>query len=128
MKALLDTHVFVWWIMDDPRLSTRATELISSDSAELLFSAASAWEIAVKAALGKLELDGDLGRFVPEQLETNHIQVLPIQLDHALKVASLPLHHRDPFDRLLVAQCQVEGIPLITGDEQIGWYDLEVIW
>jgi PIN domain nuclease of toxin-antitoxin system len=128
VKALLDTHVFVWWINDDPRLSTPAREVIASASVDLLFSSASAWEIAVKSALGKLEVRGDLVRFIPEQLERNQIRVLPVELDHALGVASLPHYHRDPFDRLLVSQCQLESIPLITGDELIRRYHVEVIW
>jgi PIN domain nuclease of toxin-antitoxin system len=128
VRALLDTHVFLWWITNDRRLSTSADDAIRNPDVELLLSTASAWEIAIKAHLGKLRLSGEIERFIPHQLALNHISPLPAQLAHALRVHALPDHHRDPFDRLLVAQSQVEQIPIITGDEHVTRYDVRTIW
>ena len=128
MKVLLDTHVFLWWITDDPRLSPLAREIIADGTNRIYFSAASGWEIAIKAKLGRLKLPGNPERFVPEQLKLNAIEALPVQLSHALHVHKLPDHHRDPFDRLLIAQAQLEKMPILTADPQISRYSVEVIW
>lgn len=128
MKVILDTHIFLWWIVDDPRLSPRARQVLSHSKNELLFSAASAWEIAIKVGLGKLKIPAPIDRFIIEQLSINGISVLPIELRHALHIAALPKFHRDPFDRLLIAQAQVERVPIVSGDSQIRRYDVEVIW
>jgi PIN domain nuclease of toxin-antitoxin system len=127
MKVLLDTHTFLWWITDDPQLSMGARETMEDPDNELFLSAASGWEIAIKARLGKLKLPDDLQGFVSEQLRINAIQVLPIQMAHALRVYTLPDHHRDPFDRLLVAQSQLEQLPILTDDPQIAQYSVTVI-
>ena len=128
MKVLLDTHTFLWWIADSPRLSARAREVIRDSNNELFFSAASGWEIAIKAQLGRLQLPDNLEQFIVEQLSLNTILVLPIQLRHALHVYTLPQHHRDPFDRMLVAQSQVENLPVLTTDPQIAQYEVKTIW
>ncbi len=128
MRVLLDTHVFLWWITDDPRLSELARRIIGDGYNEVLFSAGSGWEIAIKARLGRIELPGGSLRFIIEQIEQNAFQVLPIQLVHALQVYHLPPHHRDPFDRILIAQSQVEGIPILTADRRISRYDVQVLW
>ena len=128
MKALLDTHAFLWWISDDPRLSEKAKEIIADGRNELFFSAASGWEISIKAGLGRLEVPEDLQRFISDQLSRNAIQVLPIYLSHALHTGSLPVHHRDPFDRILVSQAILEQIPLLSADLQIPHYPVEVLW
>lgn len=128
MKVLLDTQVFLWWVTNDARLSSRARDLISNGENEVMLSAASGWEIAIKSRLGKIQLPADPERFVPEQLMSNSFSGLPVLLDHALRVCALPDHHRDPFDRMLVAQGQLEHLPIITADSQIGKYDVEVIW
>ena len=128
MKALLDTHTFLWWIANDPQLSLRARQVIEDSNTELFLSAASGWEIAIKSHLGKLRLPPDLQGFVAEQVRVNGIQVLPIEMMHALHVYTLPDYHRDPFDRLLVAQSQLEKMPILTGDAQIGRYAVTVIW
>ena len=128
MRILLDTHTFLWWITDDHRLSQRGSELFSDGNNELLFSAASGWEIAIKASLGRLDVPDPLDRFVSEHLFRNHIGVLPIQLSHALRVVALPQYHRDPFDRLLVAQAQVEGLSLLSSDKRFADYDVDVLW
>jgi PIN domain nuclease of toxin-antitoxin system len=128
MRYLLDTHTFLWWITDDERLSSRARDLIRDRRNTLYLSAASAWEIAIKASLGRLEFAGDPEKMVPEQMALNAIEALPIQIAHALRVHVLPPHHRDPFDRLLVAQSQLEDLPLITDDVEIPRYPVEVAW
>jgi PIN domain nuclease of toxin-antitoxin system len=128
MRLLLDTHVFLWWITNNPNLSARAREVISDSHNDLFFSAVSGWEIAIKAHLGRLQLPDDLERFIVAQLSANAILVLPIQLRHALRVYTLPDHHRDPFDRMLVAQSQVEDLPIVTADPQIARYPVPVIW
>lgn len=128
MKALLDTHAFLWWIADDARLSPRVIELITDGANRLFLSAASGWEMAIKAKLGKLELPAPVAAFVDEQLRTNGIESLPIQMRHALHVFELPPHHRDPFDRLLIAQAQLERMPILSSDPQLALYPVEVIW
>lgn len=128
MRVLLDTHTFLWWITDDPRLSPRARKVISDGENTLFFSAASGWEMAIKVRLGRLRLPDALERFIPEQLALNAIESLPVQMSHALRVYALPDYHRDPFDRLLIAQAQVEGLPILTGDTQIARYRVKTIW
>lgn len=128
MRALLDTHAFLWWITDDPRLSRRAREIIADGRNELFFSAVSGWEIAIKARLGRLEVPENLERFVAEQLSQNAIQALPIYLSHALHTYTLPDHHRDPFDRLLISQALLEKLPVLSADPQIARYPVEVVW
>lgn len=128
MRALLDTHTFLWWITDDKRLSTRARQLIADGHNKLYFSAASGWEIAIKAQLGRISFTKEPGVFIPRQLAGNGIEVLPVTLSHALHVYGLPSHHRDPFDRLLVAQCQLEDMPLLTADPLLAKYAVETIW
>ena len=128
MRVLLDTHAFLWWIGDDPRLSERAREVFSDGDNDLVFSAASGWEIAIKARLGRLQVPGDLNTYLLRQLTENYTSVLPVHLSHALRVYALPDHHRDPFDRLLVAQAIVEEIPLLSADPRIARYPVEVVW
>ncbi len=128
MRALLDTHTFLWWITGDPRLSRKVREIISDGENELFLSAASGWEIAIKAKLGRLQLPDAPERFIPEQMALNAIESLPIQMSHALHVYNLPDHHRDPFDRLLIVQAQLENFPILTADPRIARYSVKVIW
>jgi len=128
MKVLLDTHAFLWWITDDPKLSSRAREIISNIKNELFFSAASGWEISIKVQIGRLKLPDEPQRFIHGQMRTNAIQSLPILMSHALHVSTLPDHHRDPFDRLLIAQAQLEGFPILSADPQMAKYQIEAIW
>ena len=121
MRALLDTHAFLWWISDNRRLSERAREIIADGRNELLFSVASGWEISIKSGLGRLDVPEDLEQF-------NAFQVLPIHLSHALRTRVLPDLHRDPFDRILVSQAILEEIPLLSADPQISQYPVEVVW
>ncbi|MBM4307834.1 MAG: type II toxin-antitoxin system VapC family toxin [Deltaproteobacteria bacterium] len=128
MKVLLDTHIFLWWITEDPRLSSKASEIIRDGSNELFLSAASGWEIAIKAKLNRIQLPTTPEKFISEQLRINGIQGLPILMSHALHVYNLPNHHRDPFDRILIAQCQSEGLPILTADPSFTPYKIEAIW
>lgn len=128
MRALLDTHAFLWWIADHPSLSPTAREIIADGTNEVLLSVVSAWEIVVKAGAGRIALDESPERFVSRHVAQNGFSVLPVHLDHALKVAALPRLHRDPFDRLLVAQATAEGLPILSGDPQIAKYAVETLW
>ncbi len=128
MRALLDTHIFLWWIIADARLPSRVREIIADGKNELFFSAASCWEIAIKTQLGRISLPGRPDVFISEQMTMNAVQGLPIQASHALHVFNLPHLHRDPFDRIIVAQSQLEGLPIITSDALIAQYDIKIIW
>ncbi len=128
MRLLIDTHVFLWWIGDDSRLSKKAREMISEADNQLYLSAASGWEIAIKAKLGKLQIDGDVTTFIIEQMHLNSIEQLPVSISHALHVSTLDDLHRDPFDRLLVAQARLERMPILTADQYIAAYPIETIW
>ena len=128
MKALLDTHTFLWWITDDSRLSCRAREVIGDGRNELFLSSASGWEIAIKARLGRLDVQDDLKSFIPKQMALNSINGLPVQMSHALHVYELPEHHRDPFDRMLISQAQLEDMYILTADRQIALYSVEIVW
>lgn len=128
MKILLDTHVFLWWVAEDPRLSEAAREVVSAGENELLFSAASGWEMAIKVRLGKLRVPDDLGAYLSMQLSKNAVEVLPVTLRHATGVAHLPGHHRDPFDRLLVAQALAESLTIVTADPLVAKYPVETLW
>ena len=128
MRVLLDTHAFLWWITEDRRLSGRAREVMTDGHNNLLLSAASGWEIAIKASLGRITLPVPIDRFLSAQLQRNSIGTLPIEMSHALHVHALPLLHRDPFDRLLVAQAQLEKLLILTSDRQVAQYDVETLW
>lgn len=128
MRYLLDTHAFLWWILDDPRLSTRAISVMRDPDNEILFSAASAWEIAIKAQLGRISFETDPADLIPRQIAANGFTSLPVSVDHALMVSALPAIHRDPFDRMLVAQAQREKAVLLSADPAIGRYPVEIVW
>jgi PIN domain nuclease of toxin-antitoxin system len=128
MKALLDTHTFLWWNLNDARLSSTARNFIADGNNELFLSAASAWEIAIKAARGRLTLPETPEQYVAQRMILHHLQPLPVQLSHALHVYTLPTLHQDPFDRLLVAQSQLEAFPLLTANPEIGRYQIDIIW
>ena len=128
MRFLLDTHVFLWFITDDPRLSGYARTLIEDELNERLLSIASIWEIAIKVSIGKLPLTQSLETFLPDQMRQNGITPLPLELSHVYRVSTLPVHHRDPFDRLLVAQCLIEQLPLLSADQAFDSYGIQRIW
>ena len=127
MKALLDTHTFLWAIAEEGKLSRRAQQIYTGPN-DLWLSVASVWEILIKVQAGKLPLPKPSGRYLVKELSKNQIEVLPITLNHVLKIENLPLHHRDPFDRLLIAQSIEEGWPIITADPWFARYPVDVIW
>lgn len=128
MRLIVDTHAFLWWIADDPALSRTARAAIAEPSNECLLSVASAWEIAIDVSLGKLELPGAVERFLPEQIALNGFGVLPVELAHATRVSVLPFHHRDPFDRLLVAQALESRATIVSADPVFRRYGVARIW
>ena len=127
MKLLLDTHAFLWFIEDNPRLSTGAKKLLESDT-DLFISVASLWEIAIKIRIAKLTLAQPFEVFIPAQIEKNAIELLPITIEHLAVVTALGLHHRDPFDRLLIAQATVEQLPIVSVDNKFDPYNVERLW
>lgn len=127
MKVLIDTHVFLWWVLEAPQLTPTMREIISDGTNDVLFSVASVFELAYKAADGRLTLPEEAGAYVTDRLMANGFDTLPVDLDHALTAAALPRIHRDPFDRILVAQAQREGIPILTVDPVIARYDVETL-
>ncbi|OJX38409.1 MAG: twitching motility protein PilT [Chloroflexi bacterium 44-23] len=128
MRALLDTHTFLWWNMNDPQLSTMVKEIISDGSNEIYLSAASVWEIAIKVGKGRLLLPEEPGPYIASRMKSNHFSALPIQISHTVKVYNLPHYHEDPFDRLLIAQSQMEKLILLTINPEIRKYQIETIW
>lgn len=128
MRILLDTHAFLWWVSNDPRLSTKARSLVEDISNEIVVSAVSGLEIAIKSQIGKLTVASDLERFISNQITQNYFTILPVQLPHTLHIHTLPMHHRDPFDRMLVAQSQLENLSILTVDPLITQYDVTTIW
>ncbi len=124
MRLLLDTHVYLWWLRDDRRLRSEVRAAIAAPRSLVHVSAASIWEAHIKARLGRLDVDGDL----VAEIEENGFVELAMTATHAALSGSLPLHHRDPFDRMLVAQAGKESLRLVTHDEQLAAYDVEVLW
>src|SRR5579863_7519128 len=121
MKALLDTHSFLWAITEDSRLSQRARQIFTTNSS-LWLSVVSVWEILVKVRTGKLTLPEPTGPYLVKELTKNQIEILPLNLDHVLRLEQIQLHHRDPFDRILIAQSLEESLPIITSDPQFEKY------
>lgn len=127
-RVLLDTHAFLWFITADSRLSSPARQVLTTGGNQLLLSVASVWEIAIKVSIGRLPIPLPLDDFIPEQLRINRIELLPVSLEHTFRVARLPLHHRDPFDRILAAQAMQEGVPLVSADAALDAYPVVRHW
>jgi PIN domain nuclease of toxin-antitoxin system len=125
---LLDTHAFLWWIEGTPALGRRAKAAVANPDNEVLFSIASCWELAIKLSLGKLRVPGSLDRFIPEQLTLNGFALLDAELRHVLRVARLPFHHRDPFDRLLAAQALEDQLAIVSADRVFRKYGVTTVW
>ena len=123
MRLLLDSHVLVWWIDDNPRLGLRARQAVGDPNNEIFVSVASIWELAIVRAKGNTGIPGSLAAIC----ELERFSLLPIEPFHAEQAASLPLHHRDPFDRMLVAQAQVEGLTIVTQDAAIPRYGVRTM-
>jgi PIN domain nuclease of toxin-antitoxin system len=119
MRLLVDTHILIWHLEDDPRLSVTWSDLLENPEQKKFFSIASLWEIAIKTNVGKLKIQYPLDRFIPADF-----QILPIELSHLLAYQNLPLYHHDPFDRILIAQAQVEQLTLMTEDSNIPLYEV----
>lgn len=128
MRVLVDTHTFIWDILDDPRSSRKARQILSSDTNELVFSLVSLWEIAIKIKTGKLNTIGSSVAYLRDEMAAYGMELLPIRYEHILQLESLPHHHGDPFDRLLIAQAAAESLPILTADEKFKQYGVKVIW
>jgi PIN domain nuclease of toxin-antitoxin system len=128
MKVLLDTHAFIWWDSDPTKLSPQAHAACEDRVNVILLSVASAWEMQIKLQLGKLDLRLPLAEVIASQQQSNDIQVLPVVLGHVLALQDLPAHHKDPFDRLLIAQANVEEAVLISHDPVFAHYAVKVLW
>jgi PIN domain nuclease of toxin-antitoxin system len=128
MKLLLDTHAFIWWASEPQRLSQKVLILCQDRANTLMISVASIWEMQIKLQLGRLRLTLPLRNLIESQQQANNLQVLPIELSHVLALDNLPLHHRDPFDRLLIAQSNVEDAPLVSMDRAFSEYQVKLLW
>lgn len=128
MQLLVDTHAFLWWVNDSQELSRRARSAISRSGNDCLVSLASCWEMAIKVSLGKLTLPVAIERFLPEQMAINGFRELPIEQRHVARVARLPFLHRDPFDRLLAAQCLEEDLAIVSRDPVFRRYGVRRVW
>jgi len=127
-NLLLDTHAMLWFLWADSQLSPNAKALIEDADNRKLVSIASCWEIAIKVGLGKLDLGEPSRSFLPREIAHNNFELLPIDLNHATMVEKLPTHHRDPFDRLLIAQAVVEGLSLVSADVAFDQYSVSRLW
>ena len=127
MRAILDTHALVWWLNRDPHLTSAAQRFISSSANEILVSAATAWELSIKNRSGKLNVQELLDGF-EEVMEEQGFTLLPISVKHAVRAGALPMHHPDPFDRMLIAQAQAEHVAVITVDKAFEPYGVRRIW
>jgi PIN domain nuclease of toxin-antitoxin system len=125
---LLDTHAFLWFILDDPQLSTQSDQVISDRTNTIAISPASYWEIAIKISIGKYSLPEPYDTFIEREIVTNDFCILPILTQHTSTLISLPFHHKDPFDRLLIAQAITENIPIVSNDSILGKYPVHRIW
>ena len=128
MKLLLDTHVFIWWDSDPVKLSKKALALCSDPGNTLFLSVASAWEMQIKLQLGKMKLGFPLPDIIKEQRKDNGLQVISVELEHVMALQSLPAHHKDPFDRLLIAQAQAENLVLVSKDKIFSNYQIDLVW
>ncbi|MBW4544563.1 MAG: type II toxin-antitoxin system VapC family toxin [Symplocastrum torsivum CPER-KK1] len=128
MKLLLDTHTFIWWDSEPTKLSQKTLELCQDQANTLLLSVASIWEMQIKLQLGKLKLNLPWAQVIESQQQTNYIEVLPITLTDVLALENLPTHHKDPFDRLLIAQANVEDAVLISRDPIFAQYPVKLAW
>ncbi len=128
MRLLLDTHAFLWFILDEPQLSPTARSLIGDPDNEINVSPATYWEIAIKIRLDKYKLPAPFQEFMERQIAVNRFNILHIEPRHVAPITTLPFHHKDPFDRLLVAQAMVEQIPLVSNDSDLDAYPIRRLW
>ncbi len=128
MNLLLDSHTFIWWRDEPHKLSAIAFAEISSPINVVLLSVVTVWELQIKIALNKFTIKGGLENAVKDEQQNNGFQILPVQLSHALHLENLPLHHKDPFDRLLISQAMVENLMLVSGDSKFSDYQVNLLW
>ncbi len=128
MNLLLDTHTLLWWLFDDPKLSSKARTAIEKSDRRVWVSSASAWEIATKVRIGKLPQIGDVADKLPAYLRRERFEALPISLDHALAAGALPGPHKDPFDRMLIAQARIEKLRVVSIDSVFNQYGVPLLW
>jgi len=127
-RYLIDTHCWLWWHIEPERLGKNAFSIIEDGRNEIFFSVISAWEISIKHSLKKLELPFSPARYIPERLSESYMDILPVRLDHTLLLATLPLHHKDPFDRMLIVQASHQNLTLITCDKQFELYAINTVF
>lgn len=128
MRVLVDTHAFLWDLLDDHRSSKLARELLRSDKHEFVFSLVSLWEIAIKMKTGKLHAVGSSVAYIRDEMKDYGMELLPLRYEHILQLEMLPLHHSDPFDRMLVAQAITESLPILSIDKKFSAYPIKLIW
>ncbi len=128
MRLLLDTHAFLWFVLSDAQLSAAARTAISDPNNEVCVSPATSWEIAIKVSLGKYTLTVPFEDFIRHGIEDNDFEILPIEIRHAARVAALPFHHKDPFDRLLIAQALVDNLTLVSNEALFDAYGVKRLW
>lgn len=128
MRILLDSHTLLWWVLNDIALSDTARELIRKKSDSVLVSAVSAWELAIKFRLGRLPSAADLISDFSNTMEREEFQLLPVTAEHGIRAGLLPSHHKDPFDRMLVAQAQAESMPIVSNERVFEYYGVRRLW
>jgi PIN domain nuclease of toxin-antitoxin system len=128
MRVLVDTHTFLWALLENHRLSAKAKQILTSKEHELYFSLVSLWEIAVKMKIGKLNTVGSSVTYIRDEMAEYGMELLPVRYEHILQLEQLPLHHSEPFDRLLIAQAIAESLPILTHDEMFPLYPVKLIW
>ncbi|MBD2498014.1 PIN domain-containing protein [Nostoc sp. FACHB-280] len=128
MLFLMDTHTFIWYVTDNLRLSNQVLELINDEDNRIFISIASIWEMGIKQGIGKLTFNLPLEMLITQQISINDFSVLDIKIGHVSTVSQLPLHHRDPFDRMLIAQAIVENLPILSADTIFDAYPIKRLW
>ena len=128
MKVLVDTHTFIWALLHDHRLTLQAKTILRSEEHELIFSLVSLWEMAIKIKTGKLNTIGSSVAYIRDEMNEYGMELLPIRYEHILHLEALPHHHSDPFDRLLIAQALMEGLPILTADRAFRKYGVRTVW
>ena len=128
MKILLDTHIFLWLITDNDRLSDKSKQAFINSDNELFFSIASYWEICIKISIGKLKLSKNWDKIIKDELMVNSVKLLPISTEHCFQITQLPSHHRDPFDRIVISQAIIEQMHIMTIDSYFSQYEVNIVW
>ena len=128
MKIVLDTHIFLWLITDNDRLSDKSKQAFINSDNELFFSIASYWEICIKISIGKLKLSKNWDKIIKDELMVNSVKLLPISTEHCFQITQLPFHHRDPFDRIIISQAIIEQMHIMTIDSYFSQYEVNIVW